>query len=76
MVGPSCFSFGAPKSRFFRTEIWSLQENRVLTNGRMKVLRHKPPSSRGDPMVLRQSDKSKFSVPRVDELEGLGNAVA
>jgi hypothetical protein len=42
----------------------------------MKVLRNKPPRSRGDPVELRQSDKSEFGVPRVDELEGLGNAVA
>src|SRR5215475_16175859 len=42
----------------------------------MKVLRHEPPRSRGDGMELRQSNKSEFGVPRVDELEGLGNAAA
>src|SRR6478672_6900841 len=42
----------------------------------MKVLWHKPPSPRGNAMELRESDKSEFGVTCVDELEGLGNAVA
>ena len=42
----------------------------------MKVLGHEPPSSRGDAMELREGYKSEFGVTCVDELEGLGNAVA
>jgi hypothetical protein len=42
----------------------------------MKVLWHKPPSTRSNAMELRQSYKSEFGVSRVDELEGLRNAVA